>query len=159
MKWRLGHENGGHWFPACGDVCHSADPLLLLTGVRPRRLWRTRREVTESSTHPNGCPIRGTGFGGVFPVTSRDHRVTPLSARDLGGVLAHVRAAAVGVVEPALGQHHPGPRGALAAPRGAELAHRERLVRVELGEQLVERGERVDQGQGVAQRATRARTP
>src|SRR5688500_5474138 len=78
------------------------------------------------------------------------------AAGGLVGVLAHVRAPAVGVVQPPLRQHHFRAWRTLPTPRRAELPLREGLVRVEVLEELVERGKGVDQRELVTQLATGA---
>src|SRR6478609_5718405 len=65
-------------------------------------------------------------------------------------LFVEVGAGAVGVVVPALGHDHPGARRALATARGAQLGDGEGLGRVELGQQPVEVGERVDEAEGAA---------
>ena len=69
---------------------------------------------------------------------------------DVSELLGQPAPGAVGVVEPALGEHHAA-RDALPAARRAEVGGRERLGRVELGQQPVEVVQGVDQPEGAAQ--------
>ena len=132
--------------------CHSADPLLLLTGVSPERECRAGRGAPERRSVDTVIPRRAAPQ--TRPPDPR--RVVGHPPVVSAAVLAQVRAGAVGVVEPALREHDLAARRALAAARRAELVGRERLVGVELGEQRVERGQRVDQRQRVAQGAAGA---
>src|SRR5690349_24115124 len=73
----------------------------------------------------------------------------------LGGVLGLQESSPVGVVEPPLREYDV-TRAALSATRLAELGHGERLVGIQPGQQLVQRRQRGDQGQRVAELTTRA---
>src|SRR5689334_14636216 len=76
-----------------------------------------------------------------------------LPAGGLAGVLAHGAAGAVGVVQPAFGEHDT-PRVPLPASWRAQLSDRERLSWVEVREQAIEVGESQHQRQVVAERPT-----
>src|SRR5690606_28720916 len=72
-------------------------------------------------------------------------------AGDLGGILAYVQPTTVAVVEPSLRQHDLVSWRALATAWPTELVSGERLVGVEIGQQLVEGGQGVDQPESVSQ--------
>src|SRR5919107_2975090 len=114
-------------------------PLLV-----PRVLVTKRQRPPESTTATMAFPIRGR----KILACSRS------PAGGLVGVLLQVPARAVGVVEPPLGQRDARSRRALPTPRRTQLAHREGLVRVQVGEQPIQRREAVDQAEGAAHLAT-----
>src|SRR5690349_21312422 len=96
------------------------------------------------------CPNLPPGSPGCSP--SRVGWVDS-PTRGLVALLLDVTAGPVGVVEPALGEGHLGPRRALPAAGRAQLGDGEGLGRVEVVEQGVEAGQGVDQRQRVPQRA------
>ena len=121
-------------------------PNVLGRGTRRRNHvhainYPTRAPSSVTARHVNPVHvIRATVHGGQPPV------VSDASSRTTHPVPS------VSSSQPS-GSATPLARAALPTPRGAQLGDRERRVRVEPGEQVVELGERVDQRQVAAQLA------
>ena len=85
-------------------------------------------------------PQQGNRHDGPFLTMERAAGGSTAGDADLGGGQIQVKAAGVG--EPALGHHDLLPRRALPPAWAAEFGFRERLIRVEAAELVVQIGQR-----------------